>query len=93
MIALAKVLAKELGKRGTSNAIAPGVIDTSMTRNQTRGTGGYLKMIPIGRLGKPEDVANAVMFLACEEGITGQVLPDGRVVLVSSIGHIGPIEP
>jgi 3-oxoacyl-[acyl-carrier protein] reductase len=79
VIALAKVLAKELGKRGiTSNAIAPGVIDTSMIGAiKPDVLEGYLKMIPIGRLGKPEDVANAVMFLASEESgyITGQVLP------------------
>ncbi len=79
VIALTKVLAKELARRGiTANAIAPGVIHTSMIGEiKPDVMEGYLKMIPLGRLGKPEDVANAVLFLASEESgyITGQVLP------------------
>jgi 3-oxoacyl-[acyl-carrier protein] reductase len=79
VIALTKVLAKELARKGiTANAIAPGVIQTTMLGDiKPDVLEGYLKMIPIGRLGKPEDVANAVMFLASEESgyITGQVLP------------------
>jgi 3-oxoacyl-[acyl-carrier protein] reductase len=79
VIALTKVLAKELAKKGiTANAIAPGVIQTSMIGEiKPDVMDGYLKMIPLGRLGKPEDVANAVLFLASEESgyITGQVLP------------------
>jgi 3-oxoacyl-[acyl-carrier protein] reductase len=79
VIALTKVLAKELARRQiTANAIAPGVIQTSMIGDiKPDVMEGYLKQIPIGRLGKPEDVANAVLFLASEESgyITGQVLP------------------
>jgi 3-oxoacyl-[acyl-carrier protein] reductase len=79
VIALTKVLAKELARRLiTANAIAPGVIQTSMIGEiKPDVLEGYLKQIPIGRLGKPEDVANAVLFLASEESgyITGQVLP------------------
>lgn len=79
VIALTKVLAKELAKKGiTANAIAPGVIQTSMIGDiKPDVMETYLKMIPLGRLGKPEDVANAVLFLASEESgyITGQVLP------------------
>lgn len=79
VIALTKVLAKELAKKGiTANAIAPGVIQTSMIGEiKPEVMEGYLKMIPLGRVGKPEDVANAVMFLASDESgyITGQVLP------------------
>jgi 3-oxoacyl-[acyl-carrier protein] reductase len=79
VIALTKVLAKELARRGiTANAIAPGVIQTSMIGDiKPDVLEGYIKQIPIGRLGKPEDVANAVLFLASEESgyITGQVLP------------------
>ncbi|HEX3152109.1 MAG TPA: 3-oxoacyl-ACP reductase family protein [Gemmataceae bacterium] len=79
VIALTKVLAKELARRGiTANAIAPGVIQTSMIGDiKPDVLEGYLKQIPVGRLGKPEDVANAVLFLASDESsyITGQVLP------------------
>jgi 3-oxoacyl-[acyl-carrier protein] reductase len=78
-IALTKVLAKELARRGiTANAIAPGVIQTTMLGDLKPDVlDGYLKQIPVGRLGRPEDVANAVLFLASEESgyITGQVLP------------------
>jgi 3-oxoacyl-[acyl-carrier protein] reductase len=79
VIALTKVLAKEFARRGiTANAIAPGVIQTSMIGDiKPDVLEGYLRQIPIGRLGKPEDVANAVLFFASEESgyITGQVLP------------------
>lgn len=79
VIALTKVLAKELARRQiTANAVAPGVIQTSMIGDiRPDVMEGYMKMIPVGRLGKPEDVANAVLFLASAESgyITGQVLP------------------
>ena len=79
VIALTKVLAKELARKGiTANAIAPGVIQTTMIGDiKPDVLEGYLKQIPIGRLGRPEDVANAVLFFASEESgyITGQVLP------------------
>jgi 3-oxoacyl-[acyl-carrier protein] reductase len=79
VIALTKVLSKELARRQiTANAIAPGVIQTTMIGDiKPDVLEGYLKQIPIGRLGKPEDVANAVLFFASEESgyITGQVLP------------------
>ena len=79
VIALTKVLSKELARRQiTANAIAPGVIQTTMIGDiKPDVLDGYLKQIPVGRLGKPEDVANAVLFLASEESgyITGQVLP------------------
>lgn len=79
VIALTKVLAKELARRGiTTNAIAPGVIQTTMIGDiKPDVLEGYIKQIPVGRLGKPEDVANAVLFLASAESgyINGQVLP------------------
>ena len=79
VIALTKVLAKELARRGiTANAVAPGVIQTTMLGELKPDVlASYLQQIPLGRLGKPEDVANAVLFLSSEESgyITGQVLP------------------
>jgi 3-oxoacyl-[acyl-carrier protein] reductase len=79
VIALTKVLSKELARRGiTVNAVAPGVIETSMLAGlKPEVLQSYINQIPVGRLGKPEDVANAVLFLACEESgyITGQTLP------------------
>jgi len=79
VIGMTRVLAKELARRQiTVNAIAPGVIQTAMlgeVKDDVKAE--YLKQIPAGRLGQPEDVANAVLFLASEESsyITGQVLP------------------
>jgi 3-oxoacyl-[acyl-carrier protein] reductase len=79
VIALTKVLAKELARRSiTVNAVAPGVIHTPMlTGLKPEVLAEYEKQIPVGRVGKPEDVAHAVLFLACEESgyITGQTLP------------------
>jgi 3-oxoacyl-[acyl-carrier protein] reductase len=79
VIALTKVLAKELARRGiTVNAVAPGVIETPMLEGlKPEVLAEYAKQIPVGRVGKPEDVAHAVLFLACEESsyITGQTLP------------------
>jgi 3-oxoacyl-[acyl-carrier protein] reductase len=79
VIGMTRVLAKELARRGiTVNAVAPGAIQTAMlgeVKEEVRAE--YLKQIPVGRLGRPEDVANAVLFLAAEESgyVTGQVLP------------------
>jgi 3-oxoacyl-[acyl-carrier protein] reductase len=79
VIALTKVLAKELARRKiTVNAVAPGVIRTSILEGmRPEVLAEYEKQIPIGRIGRPEDVAHAVLFLACAESeyITGQTLP------------------
>ena len=70
---------KELARRQiTVNAVAPGVIQTPMLGEiKPEVMAEYEKQIPLGRVGRPEDVANAVLFLASEESgyITGQVLP------------------
>lgn len=79
VIALTKVMAKELARRRiTVNAVAPGVIATPMlTGLKPEVLAEYEKLIPLGRVGKPEEVAHAVLFFACEESsyITGQTLP------------------
>jgi 3-oxoacyl-[acyl-carrier protein] reductase len=79
VIALTKVMSKEVARRGvTVNAVAPGVIRTTMLDGlKPEVLAGYEKQIPVGRIGRPEDVANAVLFLASEETgyITGQTLP------------------
>ena len=78
LIGLTMALAREVASRNiTCNAVAPGFIETSMTSglsDEFKETA--LKMIPLGRVGAPEDVANAVAFLASDEAsyITGHVL-------------------
>ncbi len=78
IIGFTKTLAREVGSRGiTANAIAPGFIATKMTEQLSEEQKGeMLKRIPLGVLGTPRDVAEAVAFLASEEAryITGQVL-------------------
>jgi 3-oxoacyl-[acyl-carrier protein] reductase len=78
LIGVTKTLAQEMASRNiTVNAIAPGYIDTDMTKvlpDEVRAK--ILRSVPLGRMGKPEDIAAAVKFLASEDAgyITGQVL-------------------
>ena len=78
VIGLTKTIAREYAQRGINvNAIAPGYIETPMTEALPEKAKEELrKLIPMERLGKPEDVAEAVLFLVSEESsyITGQVL-------------------
>ena len=78
IIGLKRSIAKEVGSRGiTANAIAPGFIDTMMTQQlNEKYRQELLQRIPLGCLGSPRDVAEAVAFFASEEAkyITGQVL-------------------
>ena len=75
---MTKAFAKEIAGKGiTVNAVAPGFIDTDMTRALSREAAESLKArIPMGRLGTPEDVAHVISFLASEEAgyVTGQVI-------------------
>ena len=78
MIGLTKTVAKELGARGiTVNAVAPGFIETDMTAVLSDKAKAFmLSMVPLQRAGTPQDVADAITFLASDQAayITGQVV-------------------
>jgi 3-oxoacyl-[acyl-carrier protein] reductase len=78
MMGFTKSLAREVGSRGiTVNCVAPGFIDTDMTRGLDAAQRGHLlDGIPLGRLGDPQDVAAVVAFLASEQAgyITGETI-------------------
>ena len=78
LIALTKTTAKEMGSRNVRvNAVAPGFIRTAMTDKLAAPVkDAMLKMVPLGRLGEPEDVAKAVAFLASDNAayVNGQTL-------------------
>jgi len=85
VIGMTKVWARELGRKGINvNAIAPGFIATEMVESMPEKVINIMKeKTPLGRLGKPEDIANAYCFLASEEAsfINGTVLSvDGGVI-------------
>lgn len=78
LIGLTKSVAREFASRGICvNAIAPGFIETDMTNEMPEAAKeGMHALIPLGHIGKPEDIAGAALFLASESAdyITGQVL-------------------
>jgi 3-oxoacyl-[acyl-carrier protein] reductase len=78
LIGLTKTLAREYASRGiTVNAVAPGFIETDMTASLPEAAQkGIIESTPLGREGRPEEVAAAVLFLASDEAsyVTGQVI-------------------
>lgn len=84
VIAFTKTIARESARRGvTANAVCPGPTDTALLRGMAQSApdserliDALTRAVPMRRLGRPEDVAAAVVFLACEDAgyITGQTL-------------------
>jgi 2-hydroxycyclohexanecarboxyl-CoA dehydrogenase len=84
IISITKTLARELASKGVRlNAVCPGVTETNMLAEFMKGAGNpdklaeaFRRAIPVGRLGKPEDIAGAVLFLASDDAefITGQAI-------------------
>ena len=86
IIGMTKSAAKELGMYGINvNAVAPGFIDTDMTKNLgVEVKQKLLSNIPLGRIGTPEDVAKVVIFLCSDMGnyVSGQVIgADGAQIM------------
>jgi len=84
IIALTKTLARELATKGVRlNAVCPGMTQTNLLAELMKGAGNpeklaeaYRRAVPVGRLGRPEDIPGAILFLASDDAefITGQTL-------------------
>jgi 3-oxoacyl-[acyl-carrier protein] reductase len=86
VVGMTKTWAKELGRKGINvNAVAPGFIETGMTAKVPEKVLEQMRnMVPLARLGKPEDIANAYLFLASDESnyVNGTVLHvDGGIMM------------
>ena len=93
VLMLAKVLALELGSHGiTVNAVSPGLVPHAGQASNQSYRDAFRTMVPMGRLGQPEDVAAAVAFLASDEAgwITGEVLHvDGGFLAGRALPAVG----
>jgi NAD(P)-dependent dehydrogenase (short-subunit alcohol dehydrogenase family) len=93
VVALTKALAVELAPHGiTVNALAPGATDTPLNRNTYTASvrAAYHERISLGRIGTPEEVADAALFLASDASryMTGQeLLVDGGLTINGTVGH------
>lgn len=78
VVGLTRTLARELGPSGVRlNCVAPGITETEMTRERIAdGRESYLEKLPVGHIGQPDEIADAIVFLASEKAsyITGQVI-------------------
>jgi 3-oxoacyl-[acyl-carrier protein] reductase len=84
VIGFTKALAREVAPSGvTANCVAPGYVDTGMNGDLTeQERRDYIAGLPLGRAGKPEDIAKAIEYLAGDSFITGQVIsPNGGAVI------------
>jgi len=85
LVGLARSLAGEVARRGvTVNVIAPGLIDTDMTKDLANAKDALLERVPLGRIGETTDIAGVALFLAGDDAryITGVVLPvDGGLAM------------
>jgi 3-oxoacyl-[acyl-carrier protein] reductase len=86
VIGMTKTWARELGRKGvTANAVAPGFISTDMVALMPENVLASMReKVPLGRLGKPEEIANAFVFLASDEAayVNGAVLSvDGGITI------------
>ena len=83
LVGLTKSVAREFASKNiTCNAVAPGFIQTAMTKDLPSDSNTLLASIPVGHMGKPEDVADAIAFLVSSDYITGEVLRvDGGIAM------------
>lgn len=83
VIGLTKTAARELAPKGiTCNAIAPGFVETDMTDKLGLDADTIARSVPLGRMARPEEIADATAFLLCSDYITGQVLHvDGGIAI------------